>query len=69
MPRTFTSTAPQSTAADTKRRTDPASRAAAREAAPAADATSRRNGTSTYATTPVATQSENHCENDATKPR
>ena len=30
---------------------------------------SRRKGTSTYETTPIATHSENHWENDATNPR
>jgi hypothetical protein len=36
---------------------------------PAATAMSRRNGTMRYETTPSATHSENHCENEATKPR
>jgi hypothetical protein len=30
---------------------------------------SRTKGTNTYETTPVATDSANHCENEATKPR
>ena len=51
------------------RRTPPDSSVAAAPVHSSATAMSRRKGVITYDTTPIATQSENHCEKEAMKPR
>ena len=68
-PRRFTSAAAHRNASEIASRTPPDSSV---EAAPdhcSATAMSRRNGVITYDTTPIATHSENHCENEAMNPR
>jgi hypothetical protein len=65
----LTPAAAHNTASDTVRRTHPVSSRRAAAVQPSAKAMSRTNGTNTYETTPIATESANHCENDATNPR
>ena len=68
-PRRFTPTNVQRNTSATTRRIGPWSSAAPSAGKPAGMATSRRKGGITYDTTPMATQSPNHCEKLATKPR
>ena len=68
-PRRLTPTAAHRIPREIASRTGPRSSDLATSCHDAAIAMSRRNGTSTYDTTPIATHKANHCENEATNPR